>query len=126
MSDITSFLGTRLDEAEAATRALLAESQRVSVALKEPRLLGKEIPGWGSWRAVEQMGTDRLADVEAKRRILDLHTPQRIGVFVDLSCPTCWHTTTDPTRREEHPCRTLRCLALPYATHPDYRQEWKP
>lgn len=24
------------------------------------------------------------------------------------------------------PCPTLRMLALPYADHPDYRQEWRP
>lgn len=49
--------------------------------------------------------TDRarvLAECEAKRRIVE------------------W----DEVQLEEHP--VLRFLALPYADHPDYREEWKP
>jgi hypothetical protein len=25
-----------------------------------------------------------------------------------------------------YPCDTLKLLALPYADHPDYRDEWRP
>jgi hypothetical protein len=32
----------------------------------------------------------------------------------------CWACTDDPT----YPCRALKVLALPYATHPAYRTEW--
>ena len=44
------------------------------------------------------IGTDRLlAECEAKRQLIDLTIPH-----------------------------VLRILALPYADHPDYRQEWRP
>lgn len=58
------------------------------------------------------------AEVEAKRRILDLHQPERGGVFVDLWCQQC--------QRKEDPCPTVRLLALPYVDRPGYRQEWAP
>lgn len=54
-----------------------------------------------------------LADCEAKRRIVALHT----GSIQDC----VGHE--DPT----HPaCASLRALALPYADHPDYLTEWSP
>lgn len=53
-----------------------------------------------------------LREVEAKRRILDLH--QR-GAFPD--CRECGN---------DYPCVTVRLLALMYADHPDYDEEWRP
>ena len=49
-----------------------------------------------------------LAECEAKRRIVELNAtkPGRKTTFRRLL--------------------TLQTLALPYADHPDYRQEWKP
>jgi len=62
-----------------------------------------------------------LADVEAKRRVVGLHREligeTRGGDRVGEGCVECdsfW------------PCDTLRLLVLPYAQHPDYREEWKP
>jgi hypothetical protein len=66
-----------------------------------------------------------LADVDAKRRILD-------------EC-AYWHeklaqAATEPTSRP-YPCLgeildvvtpILRALSLPYADHPGYREEWRP
>jgi hypothetical protein len=45
-----------------------------------------------------------LAECEAKRRIVEMHAYQEE------------HFTPDE----------LRALALPYADHPDYREEWRP
>jgi hypothetical protein len=63
-----------------------------------------------------------LAEVEARRRIIDEHE------VTDQGCETCGNY--DPTGLHEYrtdgPCTTLRLLALPYADHPDYREEWKP
>lgn len=58
-----------------------------------------------------------LASHSAKRRIIALHfrTSYLPGDDPDDGCIVCggW------------PCDTLRLLALPYADHPDYRQEWR-
>lgn len=52
-----------------------------------------------------------LAEVAAKRAILRLHVPE-----VPSWCPRC----------DSWPCSTLKALALPYAGHPDCREEWRP
>ena len=59
-----------------------------------------------------------MADCAAKRRIIDRHR-------ADLPHPH----PGDPcdahnANYETIGCETLRALALPYADHPDYRQEW--
>lgn len=72
-----------------------------------------------------------LAEVAAKRAIVDLHTPKdRTGMYC---CPVCvsWElwVSQEPGEAlplDDAPCATLRALALPYASHPDYRSEWKP
>lgn len=65
-----------------------------------------------------------LADIEAKRAMLALHDDLDSGGH---ECPardslgeffTAYVTPSE--------CPTLRLLALPYADHPDYREEWRP
>ena len=55
-----------------------------------------------------------LAECEAKRQIVELHSAE--PGFPDF----CGHDL------RELPCSTLRLLALPYADHQDYMPEWKP
>ena len=67
-----------------------------------------------------------LAEVEAKRRIVDAHPNVNDG-----DCETCvrpqWgYPTHGGSLPMPWPCPTLRLLVLPYADHPDYRQEWRP
>ena len=68
-----------------------------------------------------------LTEVDAKRRIAELHTrfpqPQVMSEEEIWACGTCGSPDDSPT---EWPCATLRLLALPYAGHPDYRPEWAP
>lgn len=65
-----------------------------------------------------------LAECEAKRQIVELHTPARTARAVAEgedyeSCPVCdpFPPIEDPS---PGPCETLRLLALPY------REEFKP
>jgi hypothetical protein len=62
-----------------------------------------------------------LAEVEAKRRILDEHYPVDTGDRI--SCASCGEIHCCP---EPWPCLTACLLALPYADRPGYRPEWKP
>jgi hypothetical protein len=66
----------------------------------------------------------RPAEVDAKRRILDLHTPARPG-DPSYGCPTCWEGAEDGGPMD-YPCPTLRLLALPYADRPGYQGSWRP
>lgn len=59
------------------------------------------------------------ADIEAKRRIVSLH--EHDDLDGNLSCGQC-----DFGGYGRQWCATLRLLALSYADHPDYREEWKP
>jgi len=51
-----------------------------------------------------------LAECEAKRRIIMWHGDRN----------DCWFNS------HGEPCDHLTALALPYADHPSFRQEWKP
>ena len=64
-----------------------------------------------------------LAEVEAKRRIVDEPQPSGNYVYRDDGTPACG-TCGDYT--VEWPCDTLKLLALPYADHPDYDPAWRP
>lgn len=87
-----------------------------------------------------------LAECEAKRRIVELHKAWPVLVerpptmeAVDSGDPTRlayrmsrqiqWQTEQEYRERFGHEPPTapiLRALALPYADHPDYREEWRP
>jgi uncharacterized protein DUF6221 len=64
-----------------------------------------------------------LADVEAKRRLLALHSPTP---GPNPSCNTCFDGWAAVLEAANWPCASVRLLALPFASHPDYREEWKP
>ena len=59
-----------------------------------------------------------LAEVDAKRRILDLHHAE------DGCCYTCSDKRGDSAERA--PCPTVCLLALPMAGRDGYREEWRP
>lgn len=60
-----------------------------------------------------------LADLAAKRRIVELHTRYEPNAH---ECPGDFSTFAVA---EGAPCPTLRALAQPFADHPDFRPEWK-
>jgi hypothetical protein len=77
-----------------------------------------------------------LVEIDAKRRIIDLHgytTAHGWVIGVDRTCTECatGYPGSGPADEGDFdptpwPCPTLRLLALPYVDHPDYRDEWKP
>jgi hypothetical protein len=111
---ITDFISARLDEDEAAaTRVVLLD--------EEGDLTGR------------YMLTLRvLAEVEAKRRIVEMHAPVRLGDIQGggwgstetLACE--YDTDPDAGGYVAYPCETLMLLAAIYADHPDYDKEWRP
>jgi hypothetical protein len=76
-----------------------------------------------------------LREVEAKRRILDLH-PITTDVITDpevyvkterqpFGCRTD-HEFYDGETAGFGYCETLKLLALPYADHEEFNEEWRP
>lgn len=76
-----------------------------------------------------------LADVAAKRAILDLHRPRvpyGYGHSLDemladgsAACSVCGDQGVDITT-VYHPCDTLLVLARVWAEHPDFAPAWRP
>lgn len=66
-----------------------------------------------------------LAEVDAKRRILDEHPIYRNSAN-DPVCGTCGQDDQTGDLIGDWPCPTVQLLAMPYADHPDYREEWRP
>jgi hypothetical protein len=72
-----------------------------------------------------------LADVEAKRQLVRLHgrATLRAGGGAQYFDTTTVCRSCEPNyqfRELSWPCPTLRLLALPYADHADYCEEWRP
>lgn len=97
MDDLYVRLQKALDEAEQRGRALLVSAQRTSLMLKEPRLLGREIPGWHAWPDVEAMCGRELGLIERDRKLLAWHD-QSASVHCSCSLPL-------------YPCRELVAAA---------------
>ena len=122
--DLVEFLRARLDEIEVLARRASTVSPapwRVDAAAGAIRdAHGAEVAG--HWRALPSLagtvGPDHivrddparvLAEVEAKRRIVNRHS----------ACD-------DVSYGDPSTCPDLRDLALPYAGHPDYDERWRP
>lgn len=126
MSDLVEFLRARLDEDEKIARdASGARLWRWSV---------HDLMIINDAGHMQRFTPSRvLAEVEAKRRIMDLHGPANSdGFFGDPEghsggCSTC--TDLDyaglATADGDWPCKTLCLLAVPYADHPDYDPAWR-
>lgn len=81
-----------------------ADSHGVGEDVLVPREMAKHIVGWKPARV--------LAECEAKRRIVERYEN------------TTFDHWAEPDREYEH--WILPLLAVPYADHPDYQQEWRP
>jgi hypothetical protein len=108
MNGLVEFLKARLDEDEQAARRAEPLFQAEREAAAGPSLicgdyydeLSPHIYRWDSSRV--------LAEVEAKRRIIA--ECRGVTASLDIALGDC----------------VLAFLALPYASHPDYLEEWRP
>lgn len=155
-------------------RAQLDEDERVARTIKlEPWVLSPATGTHGGWlwvfgkRSADQIwGGDQprvgqyivqwhpervLAEVAAKRALLELHAPtlenvewwhDQTGKGKALVCPSChpahpseWYPAFGEAGEPPEgfvpsyvlaPCPTLLSLLLPYADRPGYREEWRP
>lgn len=99
---LVEFLLARIAEDEMVARAKPNSKIRISAGIV----------------SFERQPSRVLAECEAKRRIMGAHVHSLNVDDSPRDCVTCGH-------RGGY-CSTLRALALPYADHEDYRQEWKP
>jgi Family of unknown function (DUF6221) len=107
---LTNFLLSRIAEDEAVARAAeVSEGNVVEIFDSGPGTVGDHYGQHGPSRV--------LADCDAKRRIVE-HVQ---GVGGDAGDPAGVEPESLPMATH-----VLRLLALPFADHPDYREEWRP
>jgi hypothetical protein len=107
--DLITWLRAQLDEDERVARAWLplgnpTAADREHIARHDPARV--------------------LAEVDAKRRILDEH--KTYDVHSGFGCGICAFNGWDKVIEPEGWCTTVRLLALPYADRLGYRSEWAP
>lgn len=151
---ITEFLLARIAEDEEIAAYARCDEDRWSAVQKRDTLMidtGPESMGWtfgggsgvwncddpedGCWlyQACANAEGDHIArfdptrivaECEAKRRIVEHHAcvPDSDGPDAYNLCAVC--SSNGPEARG-WPCDTLRLLALPYADHPDFDEEWR-
>jgi hypothetical protein len=136
MPDLVAFLRARLDEYEAnedwhrrecQTHQRMPEGAPPIFMPGAPLSCNCPVPEW------------MMADVEGKRRIVDAYLPPGENPHPGLPCVN--YEGQDPASYDGYDsCErhiaanakllrsdfVLRLLALPYASHPDYREEWRP
>lgn len=125
MNDLVQFLRARLDEHEQAARAANVKQGDPRWTVTDGDAVAGHIARWDPARV--------LADVEAKRRIVDRYADaERAASEVrDIG----WTPRLEDRGKVElagynATAIALRgaaeCLALPHSDHPDYREEWRP
>lgn len=135
-ADLVQFLRARLDDDEQTARETLWEGSGNRPIWDLRASATVEVGGNGrndfpvgdaavAWHIVRHDPARVLAEVDAKRRIVDWHERQ-------CTCDPCTADGDELPNTERSDggfgddCPTLRLLALPYADHPDYRSEWAP
>lgn len=108
MDDLVTWLRAQLDDDERVARQVTAEPGGFYIEAETDDVnimtVGAYVHRWTPKRV--------LAEVEAKRRILDRLRDERGFYRDDIASGTA-----EPV---------IRMLALPYAAMPGYREEWRP
>jgi hypothetical protein len=123
--DLSEFLLARIAEDEAVARQSVTHGTGG---------LPQQTPGlWNGPGQYPIMHAQRLlADCEARRRIVDEAQTARSALdsirdtFAGLDDPRARVERASYSATERVWFDALRLLALPYASHPDYRSEWTP
>jgi hypothetical protein len=136
MSDLVEFLRARLAEDEQAARKA-ADRDGEHWTAGSDYVGSEETPyvAIGPWDGplaetgehIARHDPARvLAEVDAKRRIIAEHAAVHGISNTGPICSACGEVGNLGSEEAvvEWPCRTLRLLALPYAGHPDYDQDW--
>lgn len=150
MDDLIAFLRARLDEDKAVARAVeVPHDWHPGPGDDDPEWAPEELvcmwpPEFHTsyeedkhWRGLTTESAELAAhiarhdparvlrEVEAKRRIVECHEPWT-AANGDIICGRCGREHIDGRPGGHFPCQTLRLLALRYADHPSYREEWRP
>lgn len=122
MDDLVSFLKARLDEQKAALIAYRDHRAGLTPCVNWAGQDPEDYTEWDSCSEHIRTGNATnyggsvdygMADIDAKRKLLDWLVECELAV-----CASDW--------RSLDVAAAIRALALPYADHDDYRDEWRP
>ena len=126
MSELVVFLKARLDDDERVAKG----AERTSTADWIQAVLRSPFDFRTNDHIARHDPARVLREVEAKRRILARHKPgdPSTNAWAAPWCEGCGYEGSLSYPRTEHidECPELRDLAIAYADHPDYREEWRP
>jgi hypothetical protein len=117
VTELVEWLRAQLDEDERVAREAL-HRQATTRRMIGRRMIEETIQPIAAWRTSVWPPARVLAEVDAKRRILD----QCAGLADMGFVGSAW----TPGDMSELAAQALSLLALPYADRPGYRDEWRP
>ncbi|QBI56755.1 DUF6221 family protein [Streptomonospora litoralis] len=127
---ITEFLNARLHEEQQWAIHLERNARNYLRAENLREVRGRARQTTVAWDPYAEFAQRVYRSVTGQLRILEEHPQTRgwDGDGVDNPiCETCARDDRDGGQDgDPYPCTTLRLLALPYADHPHYQQEWAP
>lgn len=140
MSTLAAFLLARVEEDEETAKAAVRPEHMHpygdrALPAVSPEQVPDEVRGYlgGAWgEHFARWDPARvLAECAAKRAILAVHCPPEPGsslarTFSAAHCTGCGYSgpCDDPNVEHVDQCPTLRAIAQPYTSHPDFRPEW--
>jgi hypothetical protein len=128
--DLVTWLRAQLDEDERVARDCPSPDWELgivygSVIARTGGRIALEAPSQSIADHIAQHDPARvLIEVEAKRRIVDLHSRSTCRGH-ERAYSTHGVQTCDADA-EDWPCETVQLLALPYADRPGYDERWRP
>ncbi len=133
MTDLVTWLRQQIDADEAAARAAEGDGHWECTSTAVLSLGGiDDLDGFvlGPRDAIYHMELHDparvLAEVAAKRAILDLHTKAGAGAGAFDLPDVCRPVSRGIGAVAPWPCQTLRLLALPYSSNPGFDESWRP
>jgi hypothetical protein len=128
-TDLITWLRAQLDEDELGAQAAAAFKAGASWTAHRYQ----EIPGV----AVAHSGSQAehiarhdparvLAEVDAKRRIIERHTPHEMGNCRNCEAPHWGVKVCNHCYGQAWPCPDVLDVVVPHADRPGYRPEWRP
>lgn len=123
--DLIAFLRAQLDDDERVAREALKRqtSQRRMIRGQMVDVPNQPMP---EWRRSVWPPERVLAEIEAKRRLLEPHAESDFPYDPDGPGPGDYSWTARCNEcYQDAPCLTVRLLALPYAGRDGWREEWR-
>ena len=116
---LTEFLLARIAEDEAVANGMDVRVDGSKTTLDSRTTVASDGLTYAGMWACRFPAARVLAECEAKRGIVDLHSGGH-------ECPGVGQFWCDDRDEWTQACPTLRIAALPYADHPDYDETWRP